>query len=185
MATILGVLTPLNERNLLEQGYFNAKLSLLQFNVYVLTAIHCDTLLKYSAWWNHRALLLSAQFVSRILIGRGWEEILRRNTSHYSEENANIVTFNLLFYEPSPMFPLRGKWNPLNKAKSVYRVGPLWPRLGLPLVTSNPCLRFLEFNMAVTWAEILTYPNKTPVVQADFHPKLLTPCVTVVLKLMN
>ena len=49
MVTILGVLTLLNERNFLEQGYFNAKLSLILFNFYILTAIRCDTLLKYSA----------------------------------------------------------------------------------------------------------------------------------------
>ena len=145
MVTILGVLTLLNERNFLEQGYFNAKLSLILFNFYILTAIRCDTLLKYSAWWNlktgrcYNRRNLSAEFYS----WRG--ELLQRHTSHYSQEKANIVTFTLLFYEPLPiLFPLRDKWDPLNKAKSVYRAGPLWLRLGLPLLTSNPSLRFFR-----------------------------------------
>lgn len=145
MVTILGVLTLLNERNFLEQGYFNAKLSLILFNFYILTAIRCDTLLKYSARWNlktgrcYNRLNFSAEFYS----WRG--ELLQQHTSHYSQEKANIVTFTLLFYEPLPiLFPPRGKWDPLNKAKSVYRAGPLWPRLGLPLLTSNPCLRFFR-----------------------------------------
>ena len=145
MVTILGVLTLLNERNFLEQGYFNAKLSLILFNFYILTAKRCGTLLKYSARWNlktgwcYNRLNFSAEFYS----WRG--ELLQQHTSHYSQEKANIVTFTLLFYEPLPiLFPLRGKWDPLNKAKSVYRAGPLWPQLGLPLLTSNPCLRFFR-----------------------------------------
>ena len=67
------------------------------------------------------------------------------------------------------MFPLRGKWNPLNKSKNILNVGPCvgpqGSRFGLPLLTPNLCLRWLEFS-------------KMLVMREDFHPKLATPCVT-------
>ena len=67
------------------------------------------------------------------------------------------------------MFPLRGKWNPLNKSKNVLDVGPCvgpqGSRLGLPLLTPNLCRRCLKFS-------------KMLVMRGNFHPKLATPCVT-------